>query len=195
MCSCAPGVLFVDLFCFVRVIVFDLVKLCKFQLVWHIAQKVFDLGSWNFTVMLISMWTCAPWVLLVNLFCFVRIIALDLVKVFNCAVLAQKVFNLESWNLTGILVSMWSCAPGVSIVDLSNFSRVIWIDLVKTVSIMLGYVFLENLRVRINQLYRNNDQSHCEAVHLGFCMWIFFRFVRVIALDLVNICNFQLVHA
>jgi hypothetical protein len=30
--------------------------------------------------------------------------------------------------------------------------------------------------VRINQLYRNNDQHHCWVMHLGFCMWIFFQF-------------------
>jgi hypothetical protein len=32
--------------------------------------------------------------------------------------------------------------------------------------------------------FENNDQHHCEAMHLGLCMWIFFSFARVIALDL-----------
>jgi hypothetical protein len=40
-----PGVSLVDLFCFVRVIALDLIKICNFQHVSHVAQKVFDLGS------------------------------------------------------------------------------------------------------------------------------------------------------
>jgi hypothetical protein len=142
-------------------------KMCYFQLVWHIAQKVFDLGSWNFTGMLLwsevvhvmffacgfilfgqsygpwlskngnfqfpaylkfiwprvmkfnrnvnNMLICAPGVLLVG-FCFVRVIALDLVKIchFQLVLLeAQTIFDLESWNLIGMLVSMCNCAQGV----------------------------------------------------------------------------------
>jgi hypothetical protein len=44
MWSCASRVSLVDLFCFVRVIALYLVKICHFQLVSHIAQKVFDQG-------------------------------------------------------------------------------------------------------------------------------------------------------
>jgi hypothetical protein len=83
-----------------------------------------------------------------------------------------------------MLVSICSCAPLVSLVDLSSICRVISLDLVKTISLCCVICSL-SAGVRINQLYRNNDQHHCEAMHLGFCMWIFFSFVRVIALDLV----------
>jgi hypothetical protein len=48
----------------------------------HVAQKVFDLESWNFTGKLLSMWCCAPGGSLVGFFCFV-VIALDLVKICN----------------------------------------------------------------------------------------------------------------
>jgi hypothetical protein len=50
--------------------------------------------------------------------------------------------------------------------------RVIALDLVKTVSLCC-VICSKNAWVRINQLYRNNDQHHCGAMHLGFCMWTF----------------------
>jgi hypothetical protein len=85
---------------------------------------------------------------------------------------AQKVFDLESWNFTGMLISMCSCAPGVSLVYLFCFVRFIALDLVKSVTLCC-VICSSSAWVRINQLYRNNDQHHCEAMHLGFCMWIF----------------------
>jgi hypothetical protein len=136
--------------------------------------------------MLISTWSCAPGVCLWIIF-FVRVFALDLVKISKfqfVSCVAQNVFNLESWNLTGMLVIICSCAPWVLLADLSNICRVFALDLVKTVS--LYCVFCSSSAwVRINQLYRNNDQHHCEAMHLGLCMCFFFSFVRVIALDVV----------
>jgi hypothetical protein len=89
----------VDLFCFVKVFAVDLLKICNFQLVSHIVQKVFDLESLNFTGMLLSMLSCAARVSLVVFFCFVRVIALDLVKICNFQLVshvAQNEFDLES---------------------------------------------------------------------------------------------------
>jgi hypothetical protein len=51
--------------------------------VLHEAQKVFDPESCNFTGMLLSVWSCAPGVSLVNLFRFVSVLALDLVNIYN----------------------------------------------------------------------------------------------------------------
>jgi hypothetical protein len=45
MCSYAPGYPRLDLFSIFRVIALDLVKICNFELVSHVAQKVFDIGS------------------------------------------------------------------------------------------------------------------------------------------------------
>jgi hypothetical protein len=134
MWSCASEVLLVDLFGFVRVIALDLLRIWNFQLVSHVAQKVFDLESWNFTGIMLSMWSCAPLVLLVDLF------ALDLVKICNCQhvlQVAQKVFNLGSWKFTGMLISMCSCAPWYFYVDLFSICRVIAIDLIKICNFQL----------------------------------------------------------
>jgi hypothetical protein len=68
-------------FCFVRVIALDLVNIFNFQLVLYLAQKVFDLGSWNFTEMLISMCSYSSVFFHVNLLRSCRVIALDLVKI------------------------------------------------------------------------------------------------------------------
>jgi hypothetical protein len=43
ICSCAPGYFIADLFSIFRVIA--LVKICNFQLVSDVPQKVFDLES------------------------------------------------------------------------------------------------------------------------------------------------------
>jgi hypothetical protein len=45
MCSCAPGYFRLDLLCIFRVFALDLVKICNFQLVSHVSQKVFYLES------------------------------------------------------------------------------------------------------------------------------------------------------
>jgi hypothetical protein len=96
-CNCAPWYFRVDIFSIFRVIALGLVKNYNFQLESHVTKKVFDLESWNFIEMLISMWMCAPGDSLVDLFCFVRVIALDLVKKFNFQLMshvAQKVFDI-----------------------------------------------------------------------------------------------------
>jgi hypothetical protein len=79
MWYCAPGVSLVYLFCFVWVIALDLVNICNFQLVPHVAQNVFDIESLNFTGMLISMCSCKPGYCHVDMFSIFRVIALDLV--------------------------------------------------------------------------------------------------------------------
>jgi hypothetical protein len=112
-CSCAPGVLRVDLFSICRVIALDLIGICNFQLVSPVAQKVFDLGSWNYTGMLLSICRCAHGILLVDKFYFVRVIVLDLIKLCyfqNVPRIAQK----SIWprvNKHEMLVSMCRCAP------------------------------------------------------------------------------------
>jgi hypothetical protein len=54
-----------------------------FTFVSHVTQKVFDLDSWNFTGMLISMCSCAPGYFRRDIFSIFRVIALDLVKFGN----------------------------------------------------------------------------------------------------------------
>jgi hypothetical protein len=84
-----------------------LTKNCNFQLVSHIAQKVFNLRSLNFTGILISMWSCAPGVLLVDLLGIFWVIALDVAN--NRFIMLCYLF-LESTNFTGIMIntSQWS---------------------------------------------------------------------------------------
>jgi hypothetical protein len=121
MWSCAPGYFHVDIFSIFRVIALDLVKICNFQLVSHVTQKIFDLELWNLTGMLISMCSCAPGYFLVNKFSIFRVIALDLVKICNFQLVShvtKKVFDLQSWNLIRMLLSMSSCAPGYFHVDI-----------------------------------------------------------------------------
>jgi hypothetical protein len=147
MCSCATGYFRLDIFSIFRVIALNLVKFCNFQLVSHVTQKVFDIESWNFTGILISMCSCAPGYFRLDLFSIFRVIALDF---FFCnfqlvSHVIQKGFDLESLNLTGRLLSIFSFEPGVSLVDLSNICRVISLDLVKTVSLICCYLFLECL--------------------------------------------------
>jgi hypothetical protein len=72
-----------------------------------------------------------------ELFSIFRVIALDLenVCIFQLVLhVTQKGFDIESLNLMGRLPSIFSFAPGVSLVDLSSICRVISLDLVKTVS-------------------------------------------------------------
>jgi hypothetical protein len=144
MCSCAPGYFHVDLFSIFRIIVLDLVKICNFQLVSHVAQKVFDVGSWNFTGMLISICSCAPGYFCVDIFSILRVIALDLVKIYNFPLVshvAQKVFDIGSWNFTGILISMWSCASGFAC-EFICFVIVIALDLQFSICVVRSSMYL-----------------------------------------------------
>jgi hypothetical protein len=152
MCSCAPGYFYVDIFSIFRVIALELVKISNFQLVAHVTKKVFDLESWNFTAILIRMCSCAPGYFHVDLFSIFRVITLDLVKICNFQLVShetQKGFDLESWNFTGMLISICSCV----------IYPVFALDLVKTFSLCCVICSLSDW-VRINQLYRNNDQHH-----------------------------------
>jgi hypothetical protein len=56
--------------------VIELVKICNFQLVSLITQKVFDLESWNLTKMLLSMCSCASGYFCVDIFSIFRVIPL-----------------------------------------------------------------------------------------------------------------------
>jgi hypothetical protein len=122
--------------------------------------------------MLISMCSCAPAYFRVDIFGILRVIAIDLVKIYNfqhVSHVSQKVFDLVSWNFTGIWLSMCSCAPGVSLVDLFCFVRFIALDLVKTVPLCCVICSL-CAWVSINHLYRNNDQYTVKL-----CIWGFAR--------------------
>jgi hypothetical protein len=104
----------------------------------NITKKVFDLESWNLTIMLLSMCSCAPEYFRVDIFSIFRVITLDLVKICNFQLVwhvTQKIFDLESWNLTGMLISMCSCACGYFRVDIFSIFRVIALDLVKIYNI------------------------------------------------------------
>jgi hypothetical protein len=61
----------------------ELVKICNFQLVSHVTQKLFDLVSSNFIEMLISMCSCAPGYFCVDICSIFRVVALDLVEISN----------------------------------------------------------------------------------------------------------------
>jgi hypothetical protein len=85
----------------------------------NVRQKRFDLVSWNYTGMLVSMFCCAPGSLRADLFRICRETALDLVKSCNLQIVwhvAKTEFVKESWNCLGMLLSMYSCAHEVSFV-------------------------------------------------------------------------------
>ena len=98
------------------------------NVVSRVDPKVFQLESWNFTGMLASTCSCAPGVSLLDSFGTYRIIAPDLVKIARFQLVSRvhpKVFRLESWNFTGMLASICSCAPGVSLLDSFGTCRII----------------------------------------------------------------------
>jgi hypothetical protein len=143
----------------------------------HVTQKEFDLESWNFKGMLISMCSCAPRYFRLDLFGIFRVFALDLVKICNFQLVShvtKKVFDQESWNFTGMLISMWSCAPGYFRLDLFSIFRVFALDLVKIcnfqlVSHVIQKVFdLESW----NFIGMLKCWSACLVVHLGIVVWI-----------------------
>jgi hypothetical protein len=71
--------------------------------------------------MLISFCSCAPGYFRLYIFSIFRVIAIDLVKFCNFQLVShitQKVFDLESLNFTGMLISMCNGAPGYFRVDL-----------------------------------------------------------------------------
>jgi hypothetical protein len=97
--------------------------------------------------MLISMCSFVPGYVRLDLFSIFRVIALDLENFCNFQLVSnvtQKGIDKESLNLIGRLLSIFSFAPGVSLVDLSSICRVISLDLVKTISLCC-YLFLECL--------------------------------------------------
>jgi hypothetical protein len=140
----------------------------------HIAQKVFDIESWNLTGILLSMWSCPREVVHLKFacgfFCFVRVIAHDLVKICNFQLVShipQKVLELESWNLTGILLSMWSCAPGYFRVDIFSIFKVIALDLVKITIFSLSMHSWKSIWPAGLKVYKNVGQ-HMYLCTLGF---------------------------
>jgi len=99
-----------------------------------LALKVFDIASQNFTGMLISMCSYVPGVLLPVSFSHVEVMAPDFVKIGHFSVvsrLAPKVYDIQSQNFTGMLVSLCSCDPAFSHPDSSSHVEVMAPDLVK----------------------------------------------------------------
>jgi hypothetical protein len=171
MWSCAPGYFHVDIFSIFRVIALDLVKICNFQLVSHVTKRIFDLESWILTKLLLSMWSCAPRYSRVKIFSTLRVIALDLVNDSNFQLdldVTKKVFDLESWNLKRLLLSMCSCAPGYFCVDIFSIFRVIALDSVKFSNFQLvSQVTQKNIWPRVMNPYINVNQ------HVKVCTWVF----------------------
>jgi hypothetical protein len=88
-----------------------------------------------------------------DLFSICRVIALDLVKIcifqlVSC--ISQKYFFYRNRSC------ICSCAPGGLIVDLFSICRVA--------------LTIPECSVLCEPSYRNDDQQHSEAVHLGFFM-------------------------
>lgn len=105
-----------------------------------LALKVFDIASQNFTGMLISMCSYVPGVLLPVSFSHVEVMAPDFVKIGHFSVvlrlavvsrLAPKVYDIQSQNFTGMLVSLCSSDPAFSHPDSSSHVEVMAPDLVK----------------------------------------------------------------
>jgi uncharacterized protein with HEPN domain len=186
MCSFAHGYFCVDIFSIFRVIALELVKICHFQLVSHLTKKVFDLESWYLTKLLLSMCSCAPGYFLLDIF---RVIALDWVKICNFKLVShvtQKILDLESWNLIGMSISMWSCAPGYYCLDIFSIFRVIALELVK----ISNFQLVSHVTKKVFDLESWNLRSACAP---GYFRVDIFSIFRVIALDLLKIYNIQLV--
>jgi hypothetical protein len=102
----------------------------------------------------------------------------------------KKIFDLESWKFTGMLISMWSCAPGVLVVDFICQNYCPWLTKYLQFSACVTGGS-KSIWHRVMKVYSNVDQ------HVKLCTWDFASeficFCRVIALDLVKICNFQFV--
>jgi hypothetical protein len=103
-------------------------------------QKLFDIESWNLTGMLISMCSCAHGYFCVDIFRISRVVALESVKISNFQLVShitKKVFDLESWNLTRMLLSMCYCAHAYFHVDILSIFRVIALEKVKIFNFQL----------------------------------------------------------
>jgi hypothetical protein len=86
------------------------------------------------------MCSCAPGYFCVDILSIFRVTVLELVKISNFQLVShvtKKVFDLESCNLTRMLLSMCSCAPWYFRVDIFSIFRVIALDLVKNYNIQL----------------------------------------------------------
>jgi hypothetical protein len=74
---------------------------------------------------------------------------------------------------------MCSCVPGYFGVVFFSACRVIALYLVKICNFQLVARNSKSILPRVMKLYSN---VACEVVHFGFHLWIFFCFIRVIAL-------------
>jgi hypothetical protein len=104
----------------------------------------------------------------------------------------QNVLDLGSWNLTGMLISMCSCAPVYFRVDLFSIFRVIALDLVKFCNFQL-VSHLTQKEFGIESWNLTGMLLCMCSCAPGYFRVDLFSIFRVIALDLIFFCNFQLV--
>jgi hypothetical protein len=98
----------------------------------------------------------------------------------------QKIFDLESWNLTGMLISMCSCAPGYFSVDLFSTFREKNCNFQLVSHVTQKGIDLESWN------FTGILISICSCAPGSFHVDLYSIFL-VIALDLDFLCNFQLV--
>jgi hypothetical protein len=83
------GFFCLDLLSILSVNVLDLHFFCNFQLVSHVTQKRFDIESLNLTGRLLSIFSCASGVSLLDLSSICRVISFDLLKPFHYVVICS----------------------------------------------------------------------------------------------------------
>jgi hypothetical protein len=72
--------------------------------------------------------------------------ALDVENISNShfvSLVAQKVFDIESLNLIGMVVSICCCVPGVLFLGFIQYFRVIALELVKNCNFVLEHLYIK----------------------------------------------------
>jgi hypothetical protein len=87
----------------------------------------------------------------------------------------SKVFDIESWNFTGLLLSMWSCAPGYFCVDLFRICYCLWLSKTSQFSTCVARSS-KSIWHKVMKLYRNVAQ-HVKMGTWGFA-YVFFLFCQ-----------------
>ena len=153
----------------------DLVKIVNFQLVLLVAHKVFELESWNFKGMLVSMSCCAPGCLVADSSSNGGVMAPDLVKIVRpdlVSRVAPKVVELESWNFIGMLVCMSCCAHGCWLQIYLVVAELWPPALVKIVNFQFVSHVAQNIFELVMLLYRNVGQQELLCTYVFGCGFI-----------------------
>jgi hypothetical protein len=134
MSCCALGGSLVDLSSISRVLALDFVK--QFHYVVLFVPWVLDLESTSFTGILSTALKLCTWDFACGFFSVLLMLLTTTYSSMNlqfstCSCKAQKVFDLYAWNFTRNLVSMCTCAPWGSLVDLFNICKVHVLNIVK----------------------------------------------------------------